>query len=355
MSLYIGKDNTSTAVLHLTQGPTDLASMKAGVLSNTVFHSELPYITWEQVQCTPVVIRDIPFISISAEDAVALGTGKNIYFMCIGNTIIQGIQLVNNFETSMYSRKFGGWYSIYNYNGGFYQPTGYPTAQNRYFLPYWGSNLANIALYKLNIQNGVYQGVPKTTNEILINPPTFNVRGVNLLAFKYFSPNIVNSIDKVVNCAGSNFQLVNSSIPATISLVSNTTESSIYKDNQILFSSLINSHIRYYGYGVAGTAITSSRSFTLPSDSIGSVVVLYLKANSVYGFYTGPHYLPIILKIGSGNIVTVYNLVRYDDGYSYFNFSIIANSNSGIISLQFSTNNSGKSVGSWDISYTYFK
>lgn len=350
MSLYVGKDSSGTAVLHLTKGATDLATIKSGVLSNTVFHSELPYATWTQVPCSPITIRNVNFIAISEADATALGNGKNIYFMTINNSIIQGIQVVNNFPTSVYNRKFGGWYSIYNYNGGFYQPMGYPTAENRYFLPYWGSNLANIALYKLNITNGVYQAVPKLNNEVLINPPVLSVRGVDLLTFKYLSPNVVNGVDRTISCYGSTFQLLNSSQPSSLSLVSNSTESSIYKDGSPLFSSLVNTKAQYYGYEVVGTYITSSRSFTLPADSIGSLVCLYIAARDTYGFYSGTHYLPVLLKIGSGNSIKVYNLVRYDDGASFGSFTITSTANTSTINLVLTG-----SAGAWDVSYTYFR
>ena len=349
MSLYVGKDSNGVGVLHLTKGATNLSDMKVGPIDTTVFHSELPYALWTKVPCTPVVIRDVTFIALSATDAEALGNGKNIYFMCINNTVIQGIQLVSNFETSMYNRKYGGWYYPYSWNGGFYQPLGYPSSEALYFLPYWGSNLSDIALYKLNIQNGVYQGVPKTNNEILVNPPNLIVRGVNLLNLKYFSPNVVNDVDTVITCAGSQFQLVNSSTPSTISLMSNSLESSIYKDNKILFSSKVKTQIRYAGYINVGTNITSSTSITLPADSIGSIVCFYVRAVGVSGFYSGSHYMPIIMKIGSSSTQNVYKRVHYYNDTVYGQFTISTVANSGVVNFNLS------SAGSWDISCTYFK
>lgn len=349
MSLYTGKDYSGTSVLHLTQGVTDIGSMKSGILSNTVFHSELPYASWEKIDCTPTNIRGVPFIAISGVDADILGNGKNIYFMCANNSVIQGVQLVRNFETSLLSKKYGCWYSSYNYNNGFYQPVGYPNSGFPYFLPYWGSDLSNVSLYKLNIQNGVYQGISKPNNEILINPPNLLVRGVNLLNLKYFSPNVVNNVDTVINCAGSQFQLLNSSTPSTLSLVSNSIESSIYKDDQILFSSLAKSQINYGGYINVGTNISSSRSITLPSEAIGSIVCFYLRAVSVEAFYTGSHYMPIVMKVGSGQTQNVYTLTHYYDGTVYRRFSITTVANSGVVNFNMSN------PGTWDISLTYFK
>lgn len=45
MSLFLGKDNANSSVLHITKGVTPEVSMKSGVLSNTIFHSDLPYLS----------------------------------------------------------------------------------------------------------------------------------------------------------------------------------------------------------------------------------------------------------------------------------------------------------------------
>ena len=45
MSLYLGKDNANTNILHLTKGTNSEAAMRSGIQSNTVFHSTLPFIS----------------------------------------------------------------------------------------------------------------------------------------------------------------------------------------------------------------------------------------------------------------------------------------------------------------------
>lgn len=44
MSLFIGKDNSNNALLHTTSGVNDISSMKSSVLTNTMFHTSLPYV-----------------------------------------------------------------------------------------------------------------------------------------------------------------------------------------------------------------------------------------------------------------------------------------------------------------------
>ena len=44
MSFYTGRDNSSEAIMHITNGVTPKSAMKAGVLANSVFHSSLPYL-----------------------------------------------------------------------------------------------------------------------------------------------------------------------------------------------------------------------------------------------------------------------------------------------------------------------
>lgn len=45
MSLFLGKDTANSNVLHITKGVTPKESMRSGVLANTIFHSDLPYVT----------------------------------------------------------------------------------------------------------------------------------------------------------------------------------------------------------------------------------------------------------------------------------------------------------------------
>ena len=46
MSLYIGDDNKSDKVLHITQGSNTASELKSGVLPNTVFHNDLDFLTY---------------------------------------------------------------------------------------------------------------------------------------------------------------------------------------------------------------------------------------------------------------------------------------------------------------------
>ena len=48
MSFYTGRDNSSEAIMHITNGVTPKSAMKAGVLANSVFHSSLPYLDIEE-------------------------------------------------------------------------------------------------------------------------------------------------------------------------------------------------------------------------------------------------------------------------------------------------------------------
>ncbi len=52
MSLFIGTDVNSKKILHITNGTHGLATMKAGVMSSTVFHNDMQFYSYEIVNIT---------------------------------------------------------------------------------------------------------------------------------------------------------------------------------------------------------------------------------------------------------------------------------------------------------------
>lgn len=54
MSIYIGKDNTNSNIVHITKGANSEYDLKSGVLDNTVFHSKLALSSYRVVPISPV-------------------------------------------------------------------------------------------------------------------------------------------------------------------------------------------------------------------------------------------------------------------------------------------------------------
>lgn len=343
MSLYLGKNASAISILHMTQGNTELADMKNGVLSNTVFHSELPYITWVEHPCWVTTFNGISFIDIGSTTAAAIGKSK-LYIIVVDGVVVQGMQDTYTFTSGWMSIKYGGWYRRATYTGegfkGFYTPTMYPSSSNYLFCPPWGSALTDIHVYTVNVttESG-YLGIDKPTNEILVGNDALVVRGVDLLDVNYISSYPINNVDKKYSLGGSDIQLIGSGVHTvnTLTLVANATETSIYRGTEALFTSLIKSQASVGGstsltFRKTSGITTGSGTMQMPTESVGCVAFLF--AGSVVS--TSPTAVvtdtrPLLIRIGDG--VTRYTLRLVNVGGSPVYFYLAVTSVGSVITV----------------------
>lgn len=362
MSLYAGKDDTGTSILHLTSGNTELLDMKGPPLANTVFHSELPYVTYTEYPCWATVVRGIPFIQVSQDTANALGN-STMFFITIGGVVVQSSQNTLTFTSGWMNIKYGMWFSIYNYNGGFYSPSFSPGGDYYLFLPPWGSNLSDIHVYALNIVNGTFLGVPKSNNEILINNDNFIVRGVDLLHLKYLSCNKINNSDLTYSLNGSYLQLINSidTVGKHLSMISNRVESSIYRDSDAIYTSLVKGSVSYLGSGNATIGIgrydiNAYGTISLPALCIGSLCYLQI---SWSGGSTGSNTnwdmvnKPLLIKVGDGTTYPIIKLVNVGGSPTYAYAEVTTNSSNLNFHLYVYSSNVPRS--NMRVKYIYFR
>lgn len=366
MSLYVGKDDASTSILHLTRGDTELLDMKGPPLANTVFHSELPYITYTEYPCWATVVRGIPFIQVSVDTANALGN-STMFFVTIGGAVIQSSQDTFTFTSGWMSIKYGMWFQIYSYNlegfAGFYKPSFSPGGDYYLFLPPWGSNLSDIHIYALNIVNGAFLGVPKLNNEILINNDNFIVRGVDLLHLKYLSCNKINNSDLTYSLNGSYLQLINS-IDTTgkhLSMISNRVESSIYRDEDAIYTSRVKGSVSYLGSGNAIISIgrydiNAYGTISLPELCIGSLCYLQISWHGGSGGSNTEWSMvnkPLLVKVGDGATYPILNLVDIGGSPTFVYATVTASSSN--LNFHLYVYSSKVSRSAMGVSYIYFR
>lgn len=46
MSIYLGRDNDNKGIIHITKNENSVADLKSGILSDTIFHNNMPYFTY---------------------------------------------------------------------------------------------------------------------------------------------------------------------------------------------------------------------------------------------------------------------------------------------------------------------
>lgn len=115
MSLYIGKDNSSNSILHITSNTHNITDLKSSVQDDTVFHSSLPYIQPLKFTCT--------FSSSTYTAQYPFGVRKRFYItpnIDAINLIMAGYEYMINVLTTNSNGKYvklsnhveiGGWSS----------------------------------------------------------------------------------------------------------------------------------------------------------------------------------------------------------------------------------------------------
>lgn len=355
MSLYVGKDSTGTGVLHLTQGDTDLVSMKSGILPNTVFHSLLRYTTWVEYPLTPVTRESgNVFLRLDRSVAADIGANRRLFLVSIGGTIIQYISQVYEFD-SVYGYRNGGWFGRW-YGGGhqFYDESGIPDGGHYDYLPPAGIDLSNSKLYVLNLTDSGYININTPANDIQISNSNITVRGVNLLNLKYVSPVKINNVDTTLNLGGHLIQLINSYTfnPSRLSLISNRSESSIKRNGEAIFTSLAKCNINYLGSRGRITTISSSYTITLPWECVGSICYIVVEVGYWYGGVS-PHnvFSPLLIIVGSGQSMLVAQL-KHISNRVIGSFYISSTSGSNVITITRSGSTNFKLAS---VAYHYFK
>lgn len=318
MSLFIGKDNSNNSILHLTQGATILTDMKNGVLSNTVFHSNLTYATWSRHTLTPVVRESgNTFLRLDANVAADIGYNRKLFFVVINGSMIQYTTQALNFD-NIYWLRNGGWFGKW-IGGGYsqYYESATPYAGYIDYLPPNKANLAGSYLYVLNLTDSAYLGVPVYNTSIIINNGSIIVKGVDLLNLQYIAPKRINTVDTVFSFGNAEIQLINSNISGNerLEIISNSAESSIYKNRQVVFSSSAKCNIDYKGTISKVSGRYGSYTLTLPTSSIGSICYVTIESGYYYG-EVSPHkiFSPFLIVIGSGQSTVVAQLKNsYND------------------------------------------
>jgi hypothetical protein len=266
MSLFLGIDDNNNKILHLTAGQTDISLMKSGILSTTVFHSSLTYLTFDTIDIQAVYnSRSYTHIEIDRNKAATLGSSNIGYFFIIrGNIYTAGSYLSRTsiwdsgrIAGILYQTSYGAWSDVYpNYGWSFSFTPSY--TYNKFSIPGTYS-LSDIVLVTINIEDNTYIPINLDSSGIQISKNYFLVGGKDLLNFKYINSQVINSIDPTGAFGSRIIQLVNASPSGTdLSIYSSSLSglSEIRQGGKALFSN---------AYGALGMNYGGSASLTFPS------------------------------------------------------------------------------------------
>lgn len=278
MSMYIGKDNSGTGVVHITRGSSSEDSMKSGILNNTVFYTKYPLSSYKIIPITessyypygsfgdyvsgfnyvptitvlmgfdhkyaPVATR-VPLLgcqsySISSEDLSALASamntiGNRILMLDSSNKIVGGVG-VGNIMSGTYDGKY---FSSY---GSF--------AGNIFGIAHF-QHESNIPVSKILILYDNYY--PFYTGPITINSSGIYVGNVDIFASKSIVTGDENSGGINVT-PGINLVTTAAPYSSGLRIESNSSGTKIIYGGKELFNSSYHSYLPGMGVEFNTTA-----------------------------------------------------------------------------------------------------
>ena len=234
MSFYLGTDNANKKVMHITKGVNTIPQLKSGVLSNTIFHSSLPYLRWEERPVINVAVSGgITTATISPSVAEELRVNKYGFLFIVDGQLYNtgSLHRIVQFSTQI---AYGIWTNGSDFSG---EPS---STYNRYRMS--GSFTQVKLIFLTNTYRGLAEIPSLPGNDILVSNAGIMVNGVNLTSLKYLSNGVINGIDTVFSVGGRQFQLVDGAGLTQGILVKANQEAKVLSGNKEIFSTLGNGH-----------------------------------------------------------------------------------------------------------------
>lgn len=271
MSLFLGKNNDGTAVLHMSKNTASQEYLKNYPdLVYTSFYSDLNYLRVKEWAFSAYIpdqtyshggwtFSDIGVLVFSDAFLSYVSTNKPAFFVTIRNKLVHTMSMLGSFMG--YGSQFPCFYnnlltdSVVEYPD-FAHPKTFISSTDETLT------LDDFRIYTTNVNLTSF--IPDTlTNSIYVSNSVFNVRGVDIGAFDYITSDRLNSGDTSLET--EYFQGDYSVYPPTVQAIvvegaylvnaSKSTgsfsmiDSSIKRGDTILFDSNLSAgNIRYYAY-----------------------------------------------------------------------------------------------------------
>lgn len=222
MSFYLGTGG-SGKIMHITKGSYSDTAMQGGILPDTVFHSDLGYITYEVYDATNYA----PYWLIPTIALTKIITDKRLYFILRYSAGVwyEWLAASSNAPSNII------WYAAPGGSASYLPSLSYPYA-------YIGATTEALKVLVINIAESGY--IPTTTsgNEIILRSGDIIVKGVDFYDLKYINATPVNSTDTQFYCNSGVMQLVNSAYtsPNNMSLKSNSSLTEISTEGKVIFT-----------------------------------------------------------------------------------------------------------------------
>ena len=310
MSFYLGTGG-SGKIMHITKGSYADTAMQGGILPDTVFHSDLGYITYELYDAA----NYSPYWLIPTAALTQIVNEKRLYFMIRYSAGIwyEWLQASSNAPSNII------WFTAPGGSMSYFPSMSYPYA-------YIGATTEALKVLVINIAESGYIPTPTSGNEVVLRAGDIIVKGVDLYDLKYINATPVNTSDIQFHCNSGAMQLVNSAYtpPNNMSLRSNSSFTEIATDGKVIFTTnvvrdkvffkdIITASIPYGYVTTSGSGTWYATIFGAGTFSEGDMFLIkyYQDGQLGYDFSTSAN---AILRYVNGDI-QVYNYSYISGAY----------------------------------------
>lgn len=262
MSFYLGTGG-SGKLMHITKGSHDKTSMQGASLPDTVFHSDLNYITYDMYAADSIDDFVVSGIKRSTRCKIPLAALNEInlnkwYFVIykVAGVWYQHLSTVANSPTSL------SWYPT----ASSFEQAYYPSSAKLYADLMTADTVIEACYFVIikNLTTLGYEPLTKPSTDVRVGNGDIVVKGIDLLDLRYISANPINSDDISFYSNSGLMQLVNStSASGAMSLISNSSKTEIAVGSKVIFTTAVDRNKVFYSEKLIhtvplGTVRTSS-------------------------------------------------------------------------------------------------
>lgn len=292
MSLFIGKNNANRAIMHITNLTNDYPIGDPN--SSTVFHSDLPFISYTTYDCT------LRSVSVPSDRGLLAGSNQGLQVSdeCV-NLIKQGrlilIEVTRSGVKELLDSNAGilydtGSYYEYTYayciwaNSTFTSAVHYQDDTFYYPIINTPNGVSSAKIHVLNIGQYTVPGI--TSNGVSITASSLFINSTDVANYQYLSPVTINSTDPVIpNVNGHNVQFIN--------YVQSSSGIEVYAAQGV------------YQIKTGGKTIFDSSALR-KKLVYGSTTILHIPNNSYCRSRSGTSYIDLDSGFSNGDMVAVY-------------------------------------------------
>lgn len=322
MSFYLGKDPNNKAVLHISKGYRTSDQLRGGILGDTIFHSDLPYVQYTAYKATISPINtDFTNANYGLSLPESVLTAMDSQVFCI---VVEHSGKFDLYETYLPEMPYivhytVDWFEIPSYarymwtNNTFSEVSAARDSVHR--LPAIRlpnpSEVTNVWVVVLD--TGITHNT-NTSETVYIGKGRLDVDGTSLATYRYITSVPVNNTDPIVYTPnGDPIQFINftTGTETSLSITSDSGRSIIRSgDKKIFDSGLVRGKVIFDKV----TKITYPKAVIKDNGTHDSVIATGMQNGDLYSFYTAvPSHDSSVSSISLGVFRPNTSIAVYDE------------------------------------------